>query len=216
MALSRPLFVGFSSASKVAREGGDLDVTVQTARGPVTFTLSWFFVRQVDALLERWRREKHEATLLTMNAGNLGATLVEAAAAGGVRDATFLLVRGADVDYLHFGWTALPRSAQFGHLQMATVLLDAGAADVERGLLLATAMGRTAVAALLLDRGADVNHGDGMPLRHAISIGNLELVRLLLDRGAVTHGWNNLAVRMARDRGYTKIVALLVERGAAA
>ena len=63
MALSRPLFVGFSSASKQAREGGDLEVTVETEEGPRTFILPWFFVREVDALLERWRREEQRCAL---------------------------------------------------------------------------------------------------------------------------------------------------------
>ena len=84
MALARPLVVGVSGASKAAREGGNLEVTVETEEGPRTFTLPWFFVRDVDALLERWRREEHEATLLTMNHGMLGATLCQAAGAGGL------------------------------------------------------------------------------------------------------------------------------------
>ena len=128
MALSRPLFVGFSSASKVAREGGDLEVTVQTARGPCTFLLPWFFVRDVDALLERWRREEHEVTLLTMNERVLGETLRQAAGAGGLRDTTFLLLaRGADVNYGRYDWTALRIAASVGHMAVARVLLDAGA-----------------------------------------------------------------------------------------
>ena len=157
MALSRPLFVGFSSASKVAREGGDLEVTVQTARGPRTFTLPWFFVRDVDALLERWRREEHEARLVTMNDGVLGWTLCQAAAAGGLRDTTFLLARGADIEYRHEVWSALAHAASNGHLAVTALLLDAGAGELDSALLYAALSGQTPCVALLLDRGADVH-----------------------------------------------------------
>ena len=214
MALSRPLFVGFGSASKVAREGGDLEVTVQTARGPVTFTLPWFFVRDVDALLERWRREEHEATLLNMNRGALGRTLGEAAAAGGLRDVTFLLARGVDVDYRYEGITPLWRSAGEGHLQVTTALLDAGAGRLDVALHWATYHGHPLVVALLLDRGADVHYSDDISLRGAAERGHLEIVRLLIDRGADLHAADNDALRAARTGGNEAVVALLLERGA--
>ena len=214
MALSRPLFVGFSSASKVAREGGDLEVTVQTALGPRTFTLPWFFVRQVDALLERWRREEHEATLLTMNDGVLGATLCEAARAGGLRDSTFLLARGANIEHEHEEWTALLWSAHDGRLAVATLLLDSGAAELDSALLFSSGRGHTHVAALLLDRGADLHILTDAPLRDAARNGHLETARLLLDRGADVHVWNECALQNARRNGHEAIVALLFERGA--
>ena len=207
--------MGFGSASKVAREGGDLEVTVQTARGPRTFTLPWFFVRQVDALLERWRREEHEATLLTMNRGVLGATLVEAAEAGGVRDVTFLLERGADVNYILNGRTALLFSASRGHLAVVTLLLDAGAQWLDGALLQAGRRGHTPVVALLLYRGADVHYLDDIPLQEAAAKGRLETARLLLERGADVHADNELAIRQAREGGHEAVVALLLEHGAA-
>ena len=216
MALSRPLFAGFSGASKQAREGGDLEVTVETEEGPVSFTLPWFFVRQVDALLERWRREEHEATLLTMNRGVLGATLCEAARAGGPRDATFLLARGADVNFehRHENMTPLEHSAERGHLPEATLLLDAGAGRLNSALLYTTVSGHPHVAALLLDRGADVHYLDDAPLRFSAEDGFLEMVRLLLDRGADVQALDEAALRMARSNGHDAVVALLLERGA--
>ena len=216
MALARPLFVGFSSASKAAREGGDLEVTVQTARGPRTFTLPWFFVRDVDALLERWRREEHEATLLTMNDGELGFTLVLAARAGGLRDLTFLLAREADWPNTGADWKndALGWSAQNGHLTVVQALLNAGAGMLDGALYAASFRGHTAVAALLLDRGADVHDHDDDPLRRAAEGGYLETVRLLLDRGADVHARNDWALHNARRRGHEAVVALLLERGA--
>ena len=220
MALSRPLFVGFSSASKVAREGGDLEVTVLTARGPRTFTLPWFFVRQVDALLERWRREEHEATLLTMNDGELGETLVEAAAKGGLRDATFLIASGADVEYstkyngVHV--TALAEAAWCGHLEVATMLVDAGAEMFQSdAFCFAAYQGHTAIVALLLDRGIELDDEENPePLRGAAEDGHLDTVWLLLDRGANVHADDEAALRAARSNGHEAVVALLLERGA--
>ena len=214
MALARPLFAGFSSASKVAREGGDLEVTVDTEDGPRTFTLPWFFVRDVDALLERWRREEHEATLLTMNGGVLGATLYAAADAGGLRDVTFLLASGADVTFQHMGFTALRQAASHGYLAVATVLLDAGSTQLDSSLYVSARGGHTAVAALLLDRGADVHYDEDLPLQSAAALGHLEMVLFLLERGADIHADNERALRVARGGGNEAIIALLLERGA--
>ena len=217
MALSRPLFVGFSSASKAAREGGDLEVTVQTARGPRVFTLPWFIVRDADALLERWRREEHEAVLLTMNDGVLGETLYEAAGAGGLRDTTFLLASGVDVNYSHGIWTALKKSAFCGHIAVVTVLLDAGAERRDEALCNAAAGGRTNVVEFLLGRGADVHWNFDCPVYVAARNGHLATVRLLLDRGAdadVTDVDGVTALQWARHNGHVAVAALLLEHGA--
>ena len=222
MALARPLFVGFSGASKVAREGGDLEVTVDTEEGPVTFTLPWFFVRDVDALLERWRREEHEATLLTMNDGLLEETLCHAAWAGGLRDTVFLLAQpGVDIEFArgdgpHTGWTALTFSVYGGHQAVTTVLLDAGAAGMDGATSMSASMGRTPTVALLLDRGANLHYEDDLPLQLASLGGHLETVSLLLDRGATVHALNDQALKYARRYGYGAVVALLLERGAGA
>ena len=215
MALARPLFVGFSSASRVAREGGNLEVSVQTALGPRMFTLPWFFVREVDALLERWRREEHEATLVTMNDGVMGRTLCEAAGAGGLRDVTFLLARGADMEHVHENWTPLLHSANGGHVAIATLLLDAGAVELNLALFFTAHSGHTHVAALLLDRGADVHYLTDSPLVRSAERGYVEMVRLFLDRGANVHAQQEYALREARRNGHEAVVALLLNRGAA-
>ena len=213
MATARPLFVGFSSASRQAR-AGDLEVTVETEDGPRTFVLPWFFVRQVDALLERWRREEHESTLLAMHDAELGVTLCEAARAGGLLDTTFLLAAGAPVNYEHVFRTALERSASNGHLSVATLLLNNGSGRIQSALGIATERGHAAIAALLLDRGADLHALSDTPLRNAAQGGHVDTVRLLLDRGAHIHARNDKALRVASRFGHEAVVALLLERGA--
>ena len=213
MALSRPLFVGFSSASRQAREGGDLEVTVQTAGGPRTFLLPWFFVRDVDALLERWRREEHEAALLTRNWEHLGATLCEAARAGGVRDTVFLLARGADVEHRQ-EMTSLHFAAQRGHLAVVRALLDAGAGERGHALYLSALNGFAPTVTLLLDHGVDIHYMNGTPLRSAASQGDLEMVRLLLARGAFIEADDNSAFLAAARSGRIEMMHMLLYRGA--
>jgi len=213
MALARPLFVGFSSACKQARDGGNLEVTVDAETGPRTFLLPWFVVRQVDVLLESWRRQAHEASLLTMNNGVLGYTLAKAAAAGGLRDSAFLLAHGADVNHGNEHVNPLRNAAYGGHLAVVRLLLDAGAGRLGRALQSAASSGHAAVGALLLDRGADISF-DARVLHYVSHFGHLEFVRLLLDRGAEVNADGGTPLRWAREGGHEAVVALLLERGA--
>ena len=116
--------VGFSKACKQAREGGGLpgyEGRVSRGRALRPF-LPPDIVRLIDALV---RRLEHEDVLLSMNGGDLGTTLCEAAAAGGLLDVRFLLARGADVEAWtvfvntvaeEVEFTALDWSARHGHL----------------------------------------------------------------------------------------------------
>ena len=130
-------------------------------------------MRLIDALV---RRLEHEDTLLAMNGGELGTTLCQAAAAGGLLDVRFLLARGADLEAaasftanngMKYAVTALRWSALHGHLAVASFLLDRGAQLHDGALLNAADGGYTAVVALLLDRGANVHHVDDFALRLA-------------------------------------------------
>ena len=212
MSLSR-LCVGFSSANKGAREGGNLEVVVRGRDGPCAFRLPWFVVRQIDELLEKWRREAHEAVLITMHSGLLGRTLGQAARAGGLRDVSFLLSRGAEVNFRHAGKTPLELCAPGGHTSVATALLEAGASfgTGSSALAAAAASGRAPLVALLLRSGADVAQKQSA-LVCAAGGGHVQTVELLLKDVAVVR--LNAALCAAAFGGHGAVVTLLLENGA--
>ena len=217
----RPLCVGFSGATRVARfQLGNLEVRFQDeATGELrTFVLPAQALRLVDMQLERWRRAAHEATLLTLNEGDEGQTLSDAAEAGGLRDTAFFLARGVAVDYIHWieNKTALEKAASNGHLGVAAVLIDAGAAELDVSLMWAAQRNHTPVLELLLDRGADIHFSSDMALTTAAAAGHLESARLLLDRGANLDALYGMDLRRVRRTGYEALVAFLLERGVSA
>ena len=224
MADTRVLCVGFSSATRVARfQLGNLEVTIETEEGPLTLTLPALWLRLVDLLLDRWRREDHEVALLERNDCELGLTLQQAARAGGLLDTKFLIARGTNVHHGYRGRNVLDSSVRSGNLAVVKVVLDAGGGrhPMEMGwlnasLALAATYGHTSIAALLLDSGASIQFYGNMPLRQAAWENHLETVKLLLDRGADIHAANDDALRGARENGHEAVVALLLERGARA
>ena len=84
----------------------------------------------------------------------------------------------------------------------------------------AVLQGRTEVARLLLDRGADVNAVNdlgGTALQIAAWHGHAEIVRLLLERGADINrqsntGWT--ALHAAARQGHEEVVRILLQQGA--
>ena len=214
--------VGFSSACKQAREGGGLPgYEGRASRGRALRPfLPPDIIRLIDALV---RRLEHEDRLLAMNGGNLGATLCEAAHAGGLRDVRLLLARGADVeaatvfvasDGRHLDWNSLLWSADAGHVAVASVLLDAGAGESNPALQNASFNGHTPVVALLLDRGADVSFDNDESLIVAAQNGHLATVALLLDRGADVDAQNGTPLLLAAQFDQLEVVRLLLDRGA--
>jgi uncharacterized protein len=110
-----------------------------------------------------------------------------------------LVRRGADIHARsNSGFTALMFAAQQGDAASTRILLIAGADPNDimpktglTPLIIASAMGRTDVAALLLDKNADpdTEDADGFtPLHHAVRNKDaVEIVRSLLRRGAKTN-----------------------------
>jgi ankyrin repeat protein/uncharacterized protein YceK len=89
----------------------------------------------------------------------------------------------------------------------------------ETALNLAVHAGRTDLARILLDRGADLNHRgrDSTPLHQAAALEDPALTELLLDRGASVDARSERAMtplHVAAGRGRTPVAALLIARGA--
>ncbi|EMC97141.1 hypothetical protein BAUCODRAFT_106474 [Baudoinia panamericana UAMH 10762] len=96
---------------------------------------------------------------------------------------------------------------------------DAGN-DTNKGLYYASFVGLQVAAALLLDKGADVNAQGGRygNALQAVSFkGQAEIVRILLDKGAeidAQGGWYGNALHAVSTEGYAEIVRILLDKGA--
>ena len=126
------------------------------------------------------------------------------------------------------GTTALHWAARWDDLELADVLLRAGAdpaAATRVGatpLFLASQNGSRALIARLLDAGADANASflafGETPLMFAARTGSLDAVRLLLDRGAEVEAtesrFGTSALMWAAEQNQLPVVTLLLERGA--
>ena len=213
----RPLSPGFRGACRTTRAGSGLPEGEHEGGFPSGITHDLVLLFDLPA-----RRMEREERLLAFHGGNLNATLWDVCNEGGGRDARFLLSRGAGAGSASDGWPFLQRAANNGHLAVVEALLDvqkiaAGAEELGGALGSAAFGGCTAVAALLLDRGADIDFQNHYALLVAIANGRLETARLLLDRGAdpnARSSWSGTALKVARDRSHHEVVALLLARGA--
>ena len=123
-----------------------------------------------------------------------------------------LLKRGARID--------LPVAVALGRLENARQLLEtAGADDRQLALSLAADFGHVEIVRLLLDAGEDPNrynpvgHSHTTPLHQAAGRGHEEVVRLLVERGARTDMkdilWQATAAGWAHHAGKFEIEAYL-------
>ena len=115
-----------------------------------------------------------------------------------VRD---LIALGANLEWKNeenYNWTPLLWAAMKGHLEIARMLIDAGA-DVnnrngETPLYMAVSNGKLDIARMLIDAGANVNVQDEVgytPLHWAAVFGQVEIARMLIDAGGNKDIQNN-------------------------
>jgi len=133
------------------------------------------------------------------------------------------LVRATDDD----GRTALHHAATYGQVDIALILLDAGAdndareEDGETPLHYAAWRSELEVSALLVESGADLeirnNWGRTPLLIVARETGNAEMARLLIDAGAEVNlrdEGGESPLDLAAWRGFSDLVNLLLDEGA--
>lgn len=145
-----------------------------------------------------------------------GSGLAEAAWLGHMEIARILLERGANPEVGAgddaYG-TPLHRACWQGNIEMVLILLKHGAQidsvnnTKDTPLCFAIGQGQTAVAKLLLDRGADPNGKGNSPLSAAAcEEGRSEIARILLERGAEV----GMALHNAANQGDADLVQLLL------
>lgn len=122
--------------------------------------------------------------------------------------------------------TPLTAAARHGHLEIAKILIDAGAeVDYDAGdhgspMTEAASAGYNDLLALFIENGGNVNErsqGQGSPLNAAARNGHNETVSFLLEKGADVNYQNDgqgSPLNAAARNGYEKTVALLLDNGA--
>lgn len=184
-------------------------------------------IRRIQELI------KNSPDLINSTGGGNGKTpLFQAARAGWMRVAAFLLAHGADpnVDSGQLGKPLLA-AAQSGNKAIVELLLDHGA-DVNApapstgfipgctALHIAVDKGFLAVAETLLDHKADVNARDNdgqTPLHLAAASGQPEMMKVLLAHGADVNAKDKndaTPLHIAASDGYVEIVKTLLAHGA--
>jgi cytohesin len=154
------------------------------------------------------RRSRTQASALLRALGARVDTLLDAIRAGDIGRVNELIRTGADPNMADMSGTALYLAAANGHAGIADILIAAGA-DIEgtgepaamHPLHVAAMAGGVRAAALLLDRGADMEARDGWgrtPLMVAAAFASDAVGEMLLARGAdvtatdAIYGFNTL------------------------
>lgn len=170
------------------------------------------------------------ATLLMWGAVPPDAPVADAAMRGDVDEVRSLLRSGADVNAAQGdGMTALHWAAELGSVELAEMLMFAGAnpeAVTRLGdytaLHIASKSGHAAFVQKLLEAGADpaatTSTGGATPLHFAVRTASSETVEALLDHGADVDArevkWGQTPLIFAASAGRTEVVRILLAAGA--
>jgi hypothetical protein len=124
-----------------------------------------------------------------------------------------------------YGKSALWTAVEFGHVEVAQVLIDAGLSVNETGdygetMMMKAINGKLAMVETLIKAGADVNKPNDYkiaPLAAAAEQGKTDVVQALLKAGAnvkARNTYGGTALQVAVLRGYKDLVKILIDAGA--
>lgn len=120
-----------------------------------------------------------------------------------------------DCIYDDFRQSPISMAAKNNRLEVVKYLMDIVVEpDLERALAATVIAGHLRMLKYFVSRGADVDHGEGFCIRHAVRWGHFELVKYLVSLGADITIRSNWAVQVAGYMGWFNIVEYLIERGA--
>ena len=144
-----------------------------------------------------------------------------------VKEIKELIDMGADVHAENdYGYTALIMALNYGHKEIAEILIKNGAnvnaktSDGWTALMNASHEGDKEIVELLIQNGADINaeNNDGWTaLMSASTRNHKEIVKLLIQNGVNINArdyYGETALINTSERGYGEIVELLIQHGA--
>ena len=202
---------------------GDLDsIRAALAEDPALLNTVNESGQSAFLLAKYYRQEETARYLLGLNPK---LDIFGACVAGHTPDVLAAIDRDPSLIEAHSrdGWTPLHLAAFFGHLDLATALLDRGARMQARStngmkntpLHAAAAGGRVALVRLLAERGSDVNarqEGGWTALHSAAQAGNREMAEVLLAHGAdinIRAANGQSALDLALSGGHQQVADLL-------